>query len=311
MNTILIDFAAYFTALSFIALPFLFYLFLKKFEKFCEFEKKFDEKWSKIVFDDTESILPMLRIIIMNNHGYIAVGSVATKQVYANAPPAAPPIDYVLDILSALVPPILDDLSEFEFKLKKEEIKKYVIQKLTLKVAANNRSYPLDFSIPSNFNTFEKNIKYCIIRQILPTLSYALKRANKKAQPVMRDAVAAWHRADISLDATLPCNDGKPRTGHDIIPGRTPDPLAILLLQEKVAGEQAILDTLSDDDKERLLSEYDARRRTETGELFECLSSPNNIININKYRHKHQATQKQQATEEPSLFANNKEVHNG
>jgi hypothetical protein len=215
---------------------------------------------------------------IRNEYGYIAVSNKEISRVYAAAPPCAPPENQpftafqVYEILQDLIPPVLDELQEIETQLKKDEIRQYVIQKLVSKVVKNQRSYPLNFAENlNNFTIFEKNIKFAITRQILPTLALAAKRENKKAEVIMKNAVAAYTRkSEIDIDADLTAtSDGKSATLHDIIPSHDPEPLEILLAQEKEKIEQAVLDDLSEVQKARLIAEFDERRRVETGELFE------------------------------------------
>ena len=306
----LISVFAVLTALVFLVLPFAAYLLARKFTKFCDFERRFDRAAEQAVCGFVATVRPLIHVII-NNYGYIAIGTTEINRVYANAPPCAPPKKpvftefQVFEMLQALLPPVLDELSEIENQLKKEEIRNYVTAKTTLKVSKNQRSYPLDFSNPKNFSIFEKNIKLCVKKQILPTLESASRRKNKKAQKITQYAAAAWYRWDISMDETLPSLDnGKPTTYHDIIPSDTPEPLSILLIQEKHKAEQAALAALTDDEKARLIADYDAQRASETGELFEfevaecgdCETLP--PPEKNKYRRK----PKPQATMQPLLF---------
>ena len=254
-------------------------------------------------------IVEQLIHIIINTDGYIACGSIAIDEVYANAPPTAPPqkqkyaIFQVFEMLQALLPPVLDELSETENQLKKQEIRNYATEKLAAKVAANQRSYPLDFSNLKNFALFEKNIKFCIIKQILPTLAIASHKANKKAENILKDAVAAGRRTDVALDAPLPSDDGKVTTYHDIIGSDDGNPLLILLALERKKAEEAALAALTAEQKARLIEQFDACRRAETKELFEvaecgdCETLPL-PENTNKYRRK----PKPQAAIQPLLF---------
>jgi hypothetical protein len=244
--------------------------------------RKIDNKLSDWENDKIEQFLglavavrPLIRIIA-NNYGYIAVGNAEISRVYAHAPPCAPPEQPVLtafqvyELLQILVPPILDELQETENQLKKDEIRNYTIQKLTSKVAKNPHSYPLNFAENlNNFSIFEKNIKKCIHFQILPTLAIATKRENKKAETITKDAVDAMLRTDVALDAELPADNGKATTLHDLVGSDKYEPLQILLAQEMRRKEQAALASLSESEKNRLLNEFDERRQSETGELFD------------------------------------------
>lgn len=249
---------------------------------------------------------PLIHVIV-NNYGYIAIGNAEISRVYANAPPCAPPKKTIFtefqiyEILQSLIPPILDELQDTEKKLRKEEVRNYVITKLTIKVAKNQRSYPLNFSNSNNFTIFEKNIKLCIQRQILPTLESASRRRNKKAQKITQYAAAAWYRWDVSMDETLPSLDnGKPTTYHDIIPSDTPDALQLLILKEQKRAEEAALAALTDDEKERLIAEYDATRRVETGELFEVETTEPAAKPVNPAKYRRQPKPVRAA--EPLLF---------
>ena len=268
------------------------------------------EKWEinkiKLFCGFSVAVRPLVHVIA-NNYGYIAIGNKEISRVYANAPPTAPPKKPVFtefqiyEILQSLIPPVLDELQEQENQLQKEEIRNYVIAKTTLKVLNNQHSYPLDFSNPKNFSLFEKNIKFCIIRQILPTLAIATKHKNKKAKKITKDAAIAWHRRDVDIDADLPAADGeKMRTYHDIIPGNAPEPLSILIQLEQSQAKQAALAGISETDKNRIIAEYDASRRVETGELFETepTEPAEKPVNLNKYRRQ----PKPLAAAQPSLF---------
>ena len=304
----LIDVFVVLTALVFPALPFAAYLLARQSIKFRDFELRFDCAAEQAVCGFVATVRPLVHVIV-NNYGYIAVGNKEISRVYANAPPCAPPKKPVFtefqiyEILQSLIPPILDELQETEIKLKKGEIRQYIIQKLVAKISKNQRSYPLDFSNPKNFDIFDKNIRFCITKQILPTLARAEKRKNTKAEPILRAAVAAWNRTDISMDATLPSDDGKVTTYHDIIGTSDGNPLLILLALERKKAEEAALAALTAEQKARLIEQFDACRRAETKELFEvaecgdCETLPL-PENTNKYRRK----PKPQAAIQPLLF---------
>jgi hypothetical protein len=254
------------------------------------------------------AVRPLISVIV-NNYGYIALGTTEINRVYANAPPCAPPEKPVFtefqiyEILQSLIPPILDELQDKETQLKKEEIRNYVTQKLTNKVHKNPRSYPILWANAREFNIFEKSVKLCIVHYILPSIKAGTTRKNKKAEKIMKDAVAAWRRWDVDIDAELPGDDNKPTTYHDIIRGNTPEPLSILLMQEKHKAEQAALAALTDDEKARLIADYASRQKSKNGLLFEvaergdCETLPL-PENANKYRRK----PKPQATMQPLLF---------
>ena len=253
------------------------------------------------------TVRPLIHVII-NNYGYIAVGTTEINRVYANAPPCAPPKKPVFtefqiyEILQSIIPPILDGLQDTENQLKKEEIRNYIIQKLVAKIYKNPRSYPIVWSNARDFNVFEKSVKLCIVRYILPTLESASRRKNKKAQKITQYAAAAWYRWDVDIDAELPGDDNKTVTYHDIIGSSDGEPLSILLATEQHNTEEAALAALSGEDKARLIEQFDARRRAETNELFEFVEcgdcTPPPPENANKYRHK----PKPQATMQPLLF---------
>ena len=255
------------------------------------------------------AVRPLISVII-NNYGYIAVGNAEISRVYANAPPCAPPKKTIFtefqiyEILQSLIPPILDELQDKETQLKKEEVRNYVIQKLTNKIYKNPRSYPILWANAREFNVFEKSVKLCIVHYILPSIKAGATRKNKKAEKIMKDAVAAWRRWDVDIDAELPGDNNKPTTYHDIIRGNAPEPLFILLMREKAATARKILNALSTEQKARLIADYDAQRASETGELFEfevaecgdCETLP--PPEKNKYCRK----PKPQATMQPLLF---------
>lgn len=280
--------------------------------------RKIDNKLSDWENDKIEQFLglavavrPLIRIIA-NNYGYIAVGNAEISRVYAHAPPCAPPENQpftafqVYEILQDLIPPVLDELQEIETQLKKDEIRQYVIQKLVSKVVKNQHSYPLNFAENlNNFTIFEKNIKFAITRQILPTLSIASRKENKKAEVIMKNAVAAYTRkSEIDIDADLTAtSDGKSATLHDIIPSHDPEPLEILLARETRKEKEAVLAALSDEQKTQLLIEFDERRQVETNELFEVemVEPASRPVNPNKYRR--QPKPKPLTAAQPSLFA--------
>ena len=120
----------------------------------------------------------------------------------------------------------------------------------------------------------------------------------------MKDAVAAWNRTDISMDATLPSDDGKVMTYHDIIGTSDGNPLFILLARERKKAKETALAALTAEQKARLTEQFDACRWAETNELFEvakcgdCETLPP-PENANKYRRK----PKPLATVQPSLFS--------
>ena len=299
-------------ALIFLALPFAAYLLARQSAKFREFELRFNCAAEQAVCGFIATVRPLVHVIV-NNYGYIAVGNKEISRVYAAAPPTAPPKKpiftefQIYEILRSLIPPILDELSEKENQLKKQEIRNYTTQKLVPKIAKNQRSYPLNFAEnPANFTIFEKNIKFCIIKQILPTLAIASRKKNKKAEQILKEAVAAYTRWDVDIDADLPAADGeKMRTYHDVIPGNAPEPLSILIQLEQSQAKQVALAALTAEQKARLIEQFDACRRTETGELFDVAevakaetvpAQPSS-----KYRRKPKPVPLQVA--QPSLFA--------
>ncbi|MHB1647097.1 MAG: hypothetical protein EVG15_06955 [Candidatus Acididesulfobacter diazotrophicus] len=127
----------------------------------------------------------------------------------------------------------------------------------------------------SNINAYRtlNNAVYGEIDRLLLTITEApapdAGQKTKQASIIIA-ARRSLNRREYSMDADLPSADGgKKTTLHDIIPGGSPEPLAILLAAERSTAEQAALDALSEDENARIISEYDAAERIEKGLLFD------------------------------------------
>jgi len=239
---------------------------------------------ANIVKSTLPSVLPVAKAVIINNHGCISFGrSIATEAAESNAPPTAPPCnDATYETVAALISPIFQDLIDTDrtatsyFRhLNNPEIQKFCAEKIYQKSINYPNLINFDFlklkldgdKAFKAFEIFEKNIKGEINRLLLDI--FRPSTDSDRQEPAIRAARASLHREIDSLDAPLPDADGdKMATLHDIVPGNTPDPLAILLSREQSATAKAALDALSDAEKERIIAEYDARQLVAKGLLF-------------------------------------------
>lgn len=214
--------------------------------------------------------------IIINTDGYVSFGrQIATEAAESNAPPTAPPIDDVFNILQSLLPAIFDELIDTKIKhyqpLRRPEIQKYCFDKIVQKAYNYPHLIPLTFSIDGIFQQFEKAVKGEISNLIENIIRP--NEGTDRQEPCIVAARRALYRREYSMDAPLPSADGgKITTLHDIVAGGCPDPLTILLAAEQSAAEQAALDALSDTEKAAIIQGFDADRRAAKGLLFNIIT---------------------------------------
>ena len=253
------------------------------------------------ICDALPAVVAALTAPLANCDGYIAIPSFARSGHDSNAPPTAPP-DHVI-LATALLPTIFDDLTVENPEFSYSAIRHYCSEKLIEKI----KSYPGLFeSYGWNLDYLERRLKYELYRLLLTVVRDA-NNIGGKVEPSLQAAREALITREISFDATLPDNNGKVRSFHDVLGTWNYEPLSLLIAAETETRNNRILAALSDDDKARLLAEYEAARRQETGELFELLDnddSPTAPARTDKYRRIKTAPREAA----PSLFA--EEVQN-
>ncbi len=237
---------------------------------------------------------------------------IATEAAESNAPPCAPPdYAYIHSALEAILPCIFIELTDTDttpsqiFRhLANPETQSYITEKIAHKACNYPHLLPLCWANAAEFKKFGKALKGEIYRLLLTILK---NRNAKKAAPTLTAARESLSRHEVSIDAPLPSsndgNDGKSISYHDIIPDPTGDPLSILIAAEEAAEEAAVISTLSDNEKARLIAEFDLKNKIKKGELFYIDNSSaaeadetnkNETTNLEKYRRRKNQTPPEQ-----------------
>ena len=228
---------------------------------------------------------------ILNQYGFIAVSNKEISRVYAAAPPTAPPVN---ELISSLLPTIFDDLSQENSDFSKPAIQQYITEKLITK----SITYPYLFKFEwSKLDYFEKRLKFEINQFFLNIVRDG--QTGGKVEPSLSAARAELSCFIVDLDSPVG-DDGKPSTFHDILGSADDEPLQTLLKAERAAAEVVALAKLTELQKSRLISEYDSRRRTETGELFEIETAELTVKPVNPAKYRRQP--KPLAAAQPLLF---------
>ena len=232
------------------------HIFLRKLSsRFRNFDNKISEKEQDIidkifVFYDKISKVVVIRIL-NNEYGYIAVANKEISRVYA----AAPPVPAALELIPSLLPTIFDELTDLNFYFSRADIQKYISEKLIEKA----EKYPNLFTFSwENIGKFERKLKFEIFRFYQNILRD--DEVAGKVEPCLAAARVALSHKIVDLDAIGSLDD---------------EPLSNLLKCEKIAQETAVLNSLSDDEKARLLADFDDKLRFENYNLF-----PDEVQNV-------------------------------
>ena len=224
--------------------------------------------------------------------------NIATEAAESNAPPTAPPeYDNIYATMDALLPPIFDVLcdtdttpSQIFHHLHRPETQKYVKEKIARKARNYPHLLPLCWASAEEFLEFEKNVRGEIYRLLLTVIK---NKNAKKAAPILTDARQSLSRHEVSIDATLPCaGDGeKAISYHDIIADPAGDPLSILIEYEHLSTEAAIINALTENEKNRIIAEFEEKEKIKKCELFfdDYETEPeaaDKRLNLEKYRRK-------------------------
>lgn len=228
----------------------------------------------KSLFTPLSALIASARAIITSQNGFIDFSHTAAGEAYAsNAPPTAPPVDNrfnLLQALQSLLPSYFEE-SQYAEILKKPAVSAYVSAKIIQHFRRYPHFLPRNINTLANYTKFQTAIKGEINRKIKDLLAFDVGRTFKGRQSdLIYAARQAFQTHEISIDADFP-NDGgdKPTNFHDVVGDNSGEPLSLLLAKEQDALEAATLAGLTSEDKVRLLNEYDALKRWETGELFD------------------------------------------
>lgn len=216
------------------------------------------------VFKNSSKIAVLIPFIspILNNYGFIAVGNREISRVYSAAPPCAPPVN-VSELISSLLPTIFDDLAIENSDLSKPAIQGYITEKLITKAV----NYPDLFKFSwDKLDFFENRLRFEINQFFLNICRSG--NTDGKVEPLLARAREALSCFIVDLDDTVG-EDGKATSFHDLIGSNTDEPLQTLLKAERINQENEALSRLTELQKSRLIEQYDASRRIQTGELFE------------------------------------------
>jgi len=174
------------------------------------------------------------------------------------------------------------------FPLRYQDTQEYIIYKLSKKILDYPHLLNLDFKTATDFYEFEENAKGEIFR-----LLSIVRHAGNNAKQILKNANDAYYRKELSFDTKLKTTDtGKERSLYDIIPAGNKDPLSILIQSETEIEAQAIIDKLSEFEKQRLIAEFDKKQIESKGLLFDIDCEQENQNNgdngeiIFKYRRK-------------------------
>jgi len=236
--------------------------------------------------------------------------NLATESAESNAPPCAPPQDdltrfaIIKSTLEAILPPLFDNMIDEDAtdnhicsSLKYQEIKEYIISRISKKILDYPNLLNLDFRTAQDFYNFEKNIRGEVFRLLL-TIRYA----GSKARQILKNANDAYYRLESSLDTNLKTKDtaDKERNLYDILPSASDEPLAFLIKIETEKEAEAVINKLSEAGKQRLIAEFDQKKIESKGLLFyvesESEYSENEnqeAIDIFKYRRQKSSQVKQ------------------
>jgi len=197
--------------------------------------------------------------------------NLATESKESNAPPCAPPSDLtefarIKSILEAILPSILDQIIDSDetdnhlcSALKYQDVKEYIVYRLTKKVLDYPNLLNLDFKTTADFYEFEKNIRGEVFRLLLKIR----KKAGKSAKQILKNANDAYNIKELSLDAPLTDsddNDDKQRDLYDILPSASDEPLAFLIKIETEKEAEALISKLSQKEKEQLIADFNKKQ---------------------------------------------------
>lgn len=223
---------------------------------------------------------------------------IATEAAESNAPPTAPPnYNATQSTLEAILPSICTEMADTDttpsqiFRhLDQPEIRNYIVEKIARKAYTYPHLLPLVWHTTTEFRKFEKSIKGEIYRLLLTILK---NRNAHKAAPILVFARESLNRHEVSIDATLPCaGDGeKAISYHDIIADPAGDPLSILIEYEHLSTEAAIINALTENEKNRIIAEFEEKEKIKKCELFfdDYETEPeaaDKRLNLEKYRRK-------------------------